>query len=253
MIVTPRAVAVSLMLAASAGAPVHAQGRAEEARDAPKGMAVSVGAEFLFSNTYVWRGFEPVHAPSLQPSLWVTVGDLTVSSWLNLSTGRPNGRMLTEHDLQVDYSVASGRFTWSAGWINYVFPDVRTGRYSNEFYGGVSWDGPVTPTVTVYQDVQEGAGTYVSAAVTRAIDLSATGITLSPSLSVGYNRHQWIDVSVWSDAVLGLELAIPLPRQRVTIVSVLNYSKGLARGLFGDHFYAAVGVSATWQNRQPPD
>ena len=203
-------------------------------------LPVTKGADLVGSNAYLWRGFVPTDAFSVQPNLWIKVGDLTVSSWGN--TSRPTGNgLLTEHDLTVDVTRTRGRYVVSAGWINYLVPGVDTGRYSNEFYAGVSHASFLTPTLRVYHDVQVGAGTYVNASVSH--EFAVGRLLATPSVAVGYNRHQWIAESTWSDAVMGLKVKLPTPSKRLTIAPFLNYSRSLARDLFPSRFYGGLGVS----------
>jgi hypothetical protein len=96
---------------------------------------IAAGADLAVASDYVWRGFLENQTISVQPNLWMTVGDFTLSSWMNASRVGPNGRSLTERDLTLDYTHAFGSWTLSGGWINYTFVDVSVDRYSNEFYG----------------------------------------------------------------------------------------------------------------------
>ncbi len=214
----------------SVGAPVGAQ----------TPVPITRGVDLVGTSAYLWRGFVPTDALSVQPNLWIKAGDVTLSSWGN--TARPRvGGLLTEHDFTVDYTRTAGRYVVSAGWINYLFPSVDVGRYSNEFYVGVSHASFLNPAVRVYHDVQVGAGTYVNAGVSHEFAVGRALVT--PSVAVGYNRHQWIAESTWSDALMGVKVKVPTSSKRLTLVPFVNYSRSLASGLFPSRFYGGLGVS----------
>jgi hypothetical protein len=204
---------------------------------------ISAGADVAVASDYVWRGFLENPTISAQPNLWMTVGDFTLSSWMNASRVGPNGRSLTERDLTLDYTHAFGSFELSGGWINYTFVDVSVDRYSNEVYSSLAYTGYLSPTVHLYQDVQQGSGSYISLDVSHEYPVWHAGVTLSPQMSVGYNHRQWIDASTFSDANLGLTLSVPLMQDRLRVAPAINYSKALDRTLFDDHLYWAVTVS----------
>lgn len=229
---------VALMLMVVFGGSATARAQATD----PIAPAVPIikGVDLVGTNAYLWRGFVATDRFSVQPNLWLKYGVVTVSSWGN--TARPQGHgLLTEHDLTVDVTKAAGRFAVSAGWINYLFPTVDTGRYSNEFYAGVSHASFLNPSVRVYHDVQAGAGTYLNGAVSH--EFTVGRLLVTPSAAVGYNRHQWIAESTWSDALMGLKVKLLSPSKRLTIAPFLNYSRSLARDLFPSRFSGGLGVS----------
>ena len=223
--------AVIAVMFLSVGAPAGAQ----------TPTPITTGVDLVGTSAYLWRGFVPTDAASVQPNLWMKVGDVTVSSWGNTARPSAGGSMLTEHDFTVDYTRTTGRYVVSAGWINYLFPTVDVGRHSNEFYAGVSHVSFLNPTVRVFQDVQAGAGTYVNAGMSHEFAVGRTLVT--PSVAVGYNRHQWIAESTWSDAVMGVRVKVPTPSKRVMLAPFVNYSRSLASGLFPSRFYGGLGVS----------
>jgi hypothetical protein len=224
---------------ASSGA---ASSQAPAPPSAPK-FTVTAGTEFIGSSSYVWRGFQPNSSFSVQPNTWVKVGNVTVSSWMNIARRHVENRPVTEHDLTVDYSATRGAFTWSAGWINYVFPELETGRYSNELYAGFSHGSYLNPTFRVYQDVHEGSGTYVNLGVSHTYPVIGSKVTLSPSLALGYNHRQWIETSTFSDLNMGLRLTVPGPVKRLWLAPFINYSRSLDRAVLESKTYGGLSVA----------
>jgi hypothetical protein len=179
----------------------------------------------------------------VQPNTWVKIDNLTISSWMNIANRHVEHRPITEHDLTADYSATRGAFTWSAGWINYVFPEVETGRYSNEFYAGFSHSSYLNPSFRVYQDVHAGTGTYVNLGVSHTYPVLTTKMTLTPSAALGYNHKQWIDVSTFSDLNMGLRLTVPGPVKRLWLAPFINYSRSLDRAVIESKAYGGLSVA----------
>ncbi len=109
---------------------------------------ITIGGDVSATSAYVWRGWVLDDGNCLQPDLWVTVGDFTVTSWINVP-GRPGGdARLNEYDLTVDYSREVKSVKLSAGWTNYRFFGHEAG-HTNEFYVGVRADVFLQPGVQV--------------------------------------------------------------------------------------------------------
>lgn len=224
----------------SAQAPAS-QPAPETLAEALRRVKITAGTDLVATSAYIWRGFVPTDAFSLQPTSWIRVGGLTISSWANVA-GRRAGGPLTEHDVIVDYSASVGRLTLSAGWINYVFPPAETGRHSDEVYAGVAHASYLNPAVRVYQDVHAGSGTYLNAGVAHEYPMGH-GIAVTPSASIGYNHHQWIDRSTFSDATVGVKVKMPTGLKHLSVAPFVNYSRTLARELFPSRIYGGLGIS----------
>jgi hypothetical protein len=210
------------------------------ATDESAGPAVSAGTSLMFTSAYVWRGFQPTEGPAIQPSLWVTCGDMTVTSWMNvIASGGPGA--LNEHDLTIDYTRATGLWKFSVGYTNYFFPTASEGRFSDEFYGAATWSGPLHPVVRVSTDVGEGSGTYVSVGVSHTVTLGRLAAT--PSATLGYNHGQWVDGSGLSDLLLGVQVALPPIARRLSIAPFVSYSKSLRDEWFPSRAFAGATIT----------
>ncbi len=64
-------------------------------------------------------------------------------------------------------------------------------------------------------------------------------VTLMPSVTLGYNHKQWIDVSTFSDLSMGLRLTVPGPVKRLWLAPFINYSRSLDRAVIQSKTYAA--------------
>jgi len=254
---------LSTVLLLLAGGAAHGQGTvtsrgaASPPTGAPAGLAqdtpqpnaepewrwrfLTVGADVTVTSAFVWRGFVLHDKACLQPDLWVTLGDLTVESWVNVRSGVASDNHVNEHDLTVDYSHDVRRLTLSAGWTNYRFFGNESGQ-SNEFYAGVSADVFLQPGVQVYRSVGLGDGTYVSLSAAHEWPMGkrATG---AAQAAVGYNNHLYIDASGFSDIAITLGLTLPIPSARAALQPTLTYSRSLMPELFPSRLFGGFSVA----------
>jgi hypothetical protein len=207
----------------------------------PTAPAVSWTAGALLTSAYVWRGFVIADAASLQPTASVTVGPFTASSWVNY-TFSGEGKGFTEHDLTLDYTKVFGTLSVSVGYINYYFPKLDTDTMSHEFYAGVKASGPLSPFVRIYHDVKVGDGTYVNLGVSHEVAVGTTGWTATPAVALGYNRHQWVVGSGWSDLNVGVTVAAP-PRRHMAVTGSVNYSHSLNKDWSPNKLFAGLNIA----------
>jgi hypothetical protein len=231
----------------------------------------------LFSH-YVWRGFVLTDRFAIQPSVFVSTKGLTITSWSSWSSTGANDDgafpgcfdddcpALREHDLTIDYTKGFGKATMSVGYINYLFPPLRTDAakaadqvgVTNEIYGGVTFTAPGNPFVKAYVDVDGddldniSRGTYLQFGGSHPIPLAEGKATLTPMASIGYTFKQWNTENDWQDANLGVKVAIPAGK--ITITPAVYLSIGLNDGVraigYGDpsdpdraKLYGGVGFS----------
>jgi hypothetical protein len=158
---------------------------------------MTAGAGPAVSSDYIWRGFLENQTLSVQPNLWMTIGDVTFSSWMNASRVGPNGRSFTERDVTLDYTHALGSWTYPVGGSTTRSSRCRWTDIQTSF-SGRSPTTAISPTLHLDHDVQQGSGSYISLDVTHEYPIWRPGITLSPQVSLGYNHRQWIDASTWA-------------------------------------------------------
>jgi len=182
-----------------------------------------------------------------------------------------NGEFI-EHDWSLDYSgdvpfdvpFVEG-VGFSTGVINYYFP---SGEDTTEVYLGFGFDLPLSPSVTVYWDVDDIKGTYASFGIGHSIEKVAE---LSPDMPIGmdiglslgwgsasYNKGYWstdtksISSSKLND--LALSLSFPVEIGGWAVAPSLNYvtlMNGSIRetdafNQASDYFFAGIGVSKSF-------
>lgn len=114
---------------------------------------ISISGDIGVASQYVWRGAVQKGQPAVQGDLGVSVAGLSVSAWFSNSYLSPEpqfaGKDVIEFDFTADYSGSVGDVGYSAGGIYYTY---LYDAHSNfvEAYAGISYDAPVSPSVTVY-------------------------------------------------------------------------------------------------------
>lgn len=205
--------------------------------ESPWGFSVDT----TFANRYLWRGFLVNDTPALQPNISVGFKGLSVSSWSNFAYRGPNGQNWTEHDLTVDYSHSFDKLGVSVGYIHYAFPDLNKGdgRYSHEFYGGISYDTLFSPSLTYYRDVDVGDGDYLYLSGGHSFELGKD-VVLNTGLGAGLNHHQWQPNTTISN--FDINVSVDIPWGKVVFSPFFTQMIG-HRGIFGHHSMFGVNMS----------
>ena len=117
---------------------------------------------------YIWRGQNLSDKSVFQPGFSIGYGNLTAGIWGNMDMTNINGNSgdFSELDYWLDYSgdfPGIEKLGYSVGVIYYDFPGTVT-QDTTEFYWGLSVDVPSNPSITVYHDLDEAEGSYVSLA-----------------------------------------------------------------------------------------
>lgn len=191
------------------------------------GEASTVGVTLDTAGKYIWRGQAFTDDPVFQPGVSVNVGGFTGSLWGNMDltdhkTPSEKGQ-LTEVDYVLDYTGEAMGFGYSLGVIYYDFPHLIGDLDTTELYVGLSKDMFLSPSITVYYDVDEVHSTYISGGIGHTLEnIFSLGegfpvnLDLSASLgwgSSGYNSDYWgapATSSALNDLAFGAALPIDL-------------------------------------------
>ena len=198
---------------------------------------VSVGATADLFSKYVWRGQNLVDDWVLQSGASIGYKKLTASVWGNLDLTDENGYegQFSEIDLALDYSgevPGIDLLSYSLGFINYDFPVSGGGDDTWEIYWGFGLDVLAGPSVTVYHDVDEADGTYISFGIGHSFEDIVefgpdAGLTMDLSAGIGwgssnYNKFYWgPDKSALNDLVLSA--AFPFEVAGFAVTPSVNY------------------------------
>ena len=216
---------------------------------------------------YIWRGQNLSDDPVFQPGLSAGYKGLTAAIWGNLELTNINGNSgdFSEVDYSLDYSGEVPNIEgigYSVGVIYYDFPGTAV-KDTTEVYCGLNFDLPLNPSITVYHDVDEAEGSYVSLALGHSIEKIAelgpdlpVGMEIGASLGWGsgsYNKYYWgTDQSKLND--LAFSVSFPVEIAGWTVAPSLNYITLLsddirdtdAYGTDSDFFFAGISLSKSF-------
>lgn len=223
---------------------------------------VSITLNTAVQSKYVWRGMEIVDEPVFQPCLTVGHGGLSASVWGNMDLTDTNGEQghFTEIDLSLAYGWEWKRFNFTAGVINYQFPNPVAAT-TTELFGSVGLDVLLSPTLAVYNDVDEtGGGVYSTLGIGHVFENvlplgDKAGVSLDASACVGWGSSEYNDFyfgvgrSAFTDALFSIGAPVAIG-DHLTIRPSVNYSTLLDGRIRGstdndDNFWA--GISAVYE------
>lgn len=204
-----------------------------------KGPAVS--ADISVASKYVWRGLILTNDPVLQPSLTVAYKGLDMNIWANTDLTDVNGTPgeVNEFDYTLSYSFSFKNVNASVGVIQYTFPHTAF-EPTTEITASAGLDVPLSPTVTLYYDVDQVGGIYGTVGVSHSLPLGVVYRGISPSLdlsgSIGYASDNWnegyygVKTSGFVDLLLTATLSVPVD-DHLSVAPFVSFSQVLDGGL----------------------
>ena len=207
-------------------------------------LAADTKPEFSGSATatskYVWRGYE-LSKDSLVFFLdgAVSYKGFAAEVWTDFDTDYyptkdmdDKGNMeLVETDLILSYSNSIDNFNYSFGWIyyDYYYDELAIGE-NQELYGSLGIDTLLSPTLSVYQEIEIGQATYVSLDLSHSVELK-DDLSLDGGVKFGYMYDEDGDnggsYSAMHDGLAWLGLSMPLD-DYWTLSPTINYSLPLS-------------------------
>ncbi|MEW6601363.1 MAG: hypothetical protein AB1499_10380, partial [Nitrospirota bacterium] len=144
-------------------------------------------------NKYIFRGYElSAGSAVIQPSVGVSYNGFSASFWGNIDSeenptqnfvpDRADERSFNETDLTLSYTYEIDKLSLTGGYIYY---GTKYATETEELFFTVGYDTLLAPTLTVYRDITEYAGTYVNLAVSHSLPI-VKEITLDLGASAGY-------------------------------------------------------------------
>jgi len=195
---------------------------------------------------YIWRGFAlSKDSIVIQPSMTVGYKGFSMNLWGNLDSDPfdadptvDNKSNWTETDLTLAYDWEMGPVGLSAGYIYY---GLDAANDTQEVFLSASYDTFLSPTLSVYKDIANLSGWYVTLGVSHSLPLTET-LALDLGAQVGYLRandvssYEEVDGSgngtgkayrAMHDGLLSAALPIAL-NEYLTITPELSYSFALS-------------------------
>jgi hypothetical protein len=181
----------------------------------------SVTADFTVYSEYIFRGVDlSGNDIMLSPSATIAWKGFSAYYWGAFSdSDSGNNTWYEETDLGVDYTfrLLDGKLSLTGGALWYLYLDGVSGPDTMELYAKASYNTLLTPTVSLYYDIDEFHGGYLSFGVSHSFDIgSKMGLKEGMSLSIdpsatlsvdlGYNsRSSGSDVQ-FNDLLLGVNV-----------------------------------------------
>ena len=229
------------------------------AEEAP-GLGFDVSLDFY--SKYVWRGQLINDDIVMQPGISMTYDAFTVGIWGSVDTTDYSGNEweFIEYDFYADYttSLLEG-VDLSLGVINYSFPSADD---TTEIYAGLAFDLPLSPSITIYNDVDQMNGSYVAFGAGHSVDelfsLSEdvpVGMEIGANLGWGSKSYNgwWGAGAVTSSALndFTLNVSFPVSLGSWTVAPSVNYvtlvdSKVQDASAEDDYFFTGLSLSTSF-------
>ncbi len=174
-------------------------------------------------SSYIWRGFELHEDTAVQPSVGITYGGFGANLWSDYNTDTDEA---VETDLTLNYALSVDKFSIEAGYIYFALDDADD---TQELYLTVGYDVILSPSVTVYYDVEEGDGAFLTASIGHSYALPKD-LSLDLGASVSYNaesKYSIGDYNEFHNADVSASLSIPVT-ENISIAPMVAYTFALS-------------------------
>ncbi|MCF7955266.1 MAG: hypothetical protein K9M75_05655 [Phycisphaerae bacterium] len=228
------------------------------------GIDFGISADFV--SKYIWRGQNLNDDYAFQPGVTASYAGFTAGAWgsLDMTDISGNSGEFTEIDYSLDYSgeiEGMEGLSYSVGIINYHFPGLVGD--TTEVYWGLALDMPLSPSVTVYHDIDQADGTYASFGIEHSFGTIAdlgggveVGMDFSASLGLGdedYNNFYWGTTDGGLND-LALSMSFPFEIAGFTVAPSINYVTLVDGGIratdsfaqSSDYFFTGFSLSKSF-------
>ena len=238
------ALALSLLIVAPVLAEDPATAEEVEAASGEWWDDISMDLDVAFYSRYVWRGIVFTKGPVFQPGFTLGYGGLSANIWGNLDLNDVNGNNgeFNEVDYTLDYSFDADKFSFSVGGIVYEFPNIGdSSATTTEVYASASLDVLLSPSMTLYIDVDEVEGLYWTIGIGHSFPLPHD-LSLDCSATFGFgsanNNEGYFGVNDASFTDVAVTFEVPIQvTDRFSITPAVSYT-----GILNDDLRDAVGV-----------
>jgi hypothetical protein len=196
--------------------------------DEDEGLTVS-GDTGIFTK-YIWRGYDYSNGNIvIQPSLTMSYKGLSLNDWANIDTDSGDNKAWNETDVTLSYDTNIGPVALGGG---YVYYDTRdSSNDTQELYVSAGYDTFLSPTLTVYRDIDLYPGYYFNLGVSQSFNLTEK-VSLDLSAGIGYSDYRYdynveglkdYRYSSFHDGMISAGLTIPL-NEYLTLSPSVSYS-----------------------------
>ena len=255
-LLTSLLISVAALLTGSLRAEVDSTLTADLAISSFPGRLEASG-EASFLNHYVWRGIRVTDGAVMQPSLSLGLGDFSFNAWGNLDMDDVNGSKgrINEVDYTLDYSFQLKNLGLSLGLIEYTFPNTAV-KSTTELYWSISADKIFSPSFSVYKDIDESDGLYLSLGFGHGVALEwiSSRLEFYGALGWGSSGNNSFYYGVGKSAATDVSFGVGMPFElfgKMTVSSRVGYLGLLAGNIRKsagkkDHFTFGLSVSSSY-------
>jgi len=206
--------------------------------------APSADASIGFYSKYVWRGYElSKDSVVIQPSLTTSYKGFSANLWANLDTDlyTSEGNKWNETDFTLSYDGSYDKLGYGVGWIYYA---LDSSIDTQEFYGTVSYDVLLSPSLTVYYDTDHfGGAWYVDMSIGHSIAFNEN-MSLDLGLSLSYLDDN-DGYNALHNGLVSASMTFPV-NEYISITPELYYSFPLSSD--AEDYIAAANTLAGFSN-----
>lgn len=186
-------------------------------------VETSGSASVDIMSSYIWRGFELHEDMAVQPSVGITYRGFGANLWSDYNTDPGEA---VETDLTLNYTFAKDKFNFDAGYIYFSLDGADD---TQEIYASVGYDVLLSPALTVYYDIEEGSGSFITASIGHDFTFEKD-ISLSFGAAVSYNMESRYSIGDYSDFHnLDLSAALTVPvAENISILPKIAYTAALS-------------------------
>ena len=159
---------------------------------------VTVSGGVDFASKYLWRGYNLVNGPVLQPSADISFGEsgFAVNIWASAALqDRGINGAADEFDVTLAYGKeVNDAYSVSAGLIYYSFPNQDSFSFSDhttpELFASLGLSKvPFSPSVSFYYDLNLGDGWFAGFSAEQSFKIAEQPLNFGANL--GYNQNQF--------------------------------------------------------------
>ncbi|HEX8320645.1 TorF family putative porin [Longimicrobium sp.] len=198
----------------------------------PAAAQATVTGNLALNSAYFWRGITFSNRSVVQGDVSLAVpvlgGSLAGGAWANyepgtyayprdISMNAADGPDITEVDLWAEYGYDFGATTLAAGVLAFRFPNENgftDDLNTTELYGRLSVEGPLSPSLTIYRDVDKVIGTYAEGSVSQSVNVFEwTTVTLGAlaGASWGHTPEGFDNANFARDGLTHVDLSVSVP------------------------------------------
>jgi hypothetical protein len=151
---------------------------------------VDMNAEVGLFNRYLWRGLTLMDNVVLQPKLSAGLAGFGLVLWGNFDADDADGVSgFNEYDATMTYGLSLPMASFDLGVIYYAYPEASN-LNTTEAFASASASVLLSPTLTVYRDLDLFSGWYWEAGISHGLPLSpVANLNLAARVGLGSERY----------------------------------------------------------------